>query len=580
MNFTHASSSSRSRSTDDDPRSESLVFRGRIIALLVVVILAVMIIAGRLTFLQFLVANEWAVKGINQYFGTVSPLNTLGDIVDRNGRVLAGSNKVLSVALHPHWLKSEEREQFVEQLSIILSFPEERLHKLANSSKTFVWVKRGISLRFEKYLRSLRSRALSIFNHGERSYPQGTVASQIIGAVGKDGEPLSGLELQFGKELQVPTAGSVETLKDGKGNSLISLLGEELPADTDGQTLKITIDSAVQRIFEEELEIGRIEAEAARAYGLIMDAETGEILAMAQNRRPDLSKPIKGPGALRNWSIQDAFEPGSTIKPLVVAMGLEEGVIHKGEVLPCSKGYLRVGRHTIRDIHPSKVTDLETVIIKSLNTCMTEIGFRLGDEQLKSGFRALGFGRRSGVELPGESKGIFRDTKKPWREIELANAAFGQGVAVTGIQLTAAFASLANGGFHVEPTIVKNRDNSKVKTRVFSDASLGTVRTALLRVIEDKNGTGRKAATKGVKVFGKTGTAQKARTDGRGYEPDKVISSFVGWVEGDRKKLRKKLVSLVVIDEPMVKPRWGGTVAAPVFAKTMARVVPMVSLRG
>lgn len=343
----------------------------------------------------------------------------------------------------------------------------------------------------------------------------------------------------------------------------------------EGGALELSIDSVVQQILEEELDLGRETAHAKRTFGLVLDAQTGEILAMGQSLASEAGKSkdqrYSSSESLRNVVLQDAFEPGSTFKPVVAALALDRRVVQPNELINCENGNYRVGPNVVRDVHPVGIVPFTEVLVRSSNVGMTKVGSRLGQVLLHDLLAGFGFGQQSGVELAGEGRGILRPVSR-WRPIDLATHSFGQGVSVTAIQLTRAYGALANGGMLIEPTILKRTGPAK-GVRVLREEVANTVAKALVGVVEGEHGTGKEAAISGLAVSGKTGTAQKARSTGRGYDPDKILASFIGFVDGAQLGVNKRLVMFVAVDEPGVKPRWGGVVAAPVFRRTMERVL-------
>ena len=242
-------------------------------------------------------------------------------------------------------------------------------------------------------------------------------------------------------------------------------------------------------------------------------------------------------------------------------------------MLDCEGGRYRFGGHTIRDVHPIDTVSFSEVLVQSSNICMAKIGARMGIKRLHEALESFGFGKTTGLELKGEAAGILRAPER-WRTIDIATHSFGQGVAVTALQLVQAYGALANGGLLVRPTLLKQPTGEPVESRrILRPETASTISQAIRGVTEAEHGTGKKAKISGVTVYGKTGTAQKARRDGRGYDPDRVLASFIGYVDGQEVGLDRRLVMLVIVDEPGVKPRWGGTLAGPIFRRSMERVL-------
>ena len=405
-----------------------------------------------------------------------------------------------------------------------------------------------------------------------RGFPQGVLASTLIGRVGSDGKGLSGAERTFNQKLTAKSQ-KLALRRDAKGRLVrASLRGAESEAESEirneGDSLHLSLDSVIQSELEKELATAKESSGALRAMGVMMDADSGEIIAMAQTESYDAEKSrAVNPAMLRNRVLQDTFEPGSTLKPLVTALALEEKRLARGEKLDCEDGKIKVGKHTIRDVHPESVLSVKDVLVRSSNVCMVKIGLRMQDK-LRTGLSELGFGSKTGLELGGEAAGIFR---KDWREIDVATASFGHGLSVSALQLVRAYAALANGGRLVKPSILK--DQLGESTRVLSPEVAKNISQMLRGVTEDEEGTGKNAKVAGLSVYGKTGTAEKTRIGGRGYDSDRVLASFVGYVDANELGVDRKLVLYIGVDEPSVYPRWGGTLAAPVFSKVMEKTV-------
>jgi cell division protein FtsI (penicillin-binding protein 3) len=242
--------------------------------------------------------------------------------------------------------------------------------------------------------------------------------------------------------------------------------------------------------------------------------------------------------------------------------------VSPGEIIDCESGRYPVGRHTIKDVHPYSLLTFRDVIIRSSNIGMTKIGMRLGKERLYSYLREFGFGQPSNLGLPGETSGIFRGVDS-WATVDIATHSFGQGIAVTPLQMARAYAALVNGG---SLPVLHVIDNGELpKRQVISTANAAKVRDMLVGVVEDEHGTGKNAAIKGVQIGGKTGTAQKARANGRGYQAGAYVASFIGFANSADLDLQEPLVLMVMIDEPRTNSIYGGTLAAPVFRKIMQR---------
>lgn len=556
----------------------------------------------RLFLLQGKEHHRWLQIAERQHESSVQIQGVRGNILDRSGRTLAASVKAVSLGAHPNEI--EDKQTAAKTLGAVLKTDSKEIFKKLEVDKPFVWLARGLSIDAKEVLDKEKIPGIAQIQEYKRFYPQGQIAGLILGKVSREGRGLSGIELAYNEQLMAASTDySVRRDARGKLLSAASADSESKPfsyslkhiaaidmgplfysyEDTahavqlrkEGAPLELSIDAVAQSIVEEELARARVDSQARRVFAAVMAAETGEILAMAQNPGWDPNNfETAGNEELRNSVTQDAFEPGSTLKPLVAAFALDENVVKEKEMLDCENGEYRVGPHVIRDVHPEGVISFSDVLVRSSNICMAKLGQRLGASRLHAALGDLGLGKRIDIELKGASVGILRSLKE-WAEVDVATHSFGQGVSVTALQLMRAYSALANGGIMVEPTLLKEtalKGNGRKGERVFRQFAAQTVADILRGVTEDEHGTARKAAIPGLIVQGKTGTAQKVRAGSRGYDPDKVLASFIGFVDGRQIGLNTTLIMFVGVDEPEVRPRWGGTLAAPVFQRAMSRI--------
>jgi cell division protein FtsI (penicillin-binding protein 3) len=331
-------------------------------------------------------------------------------------------------------------------------------------------------------------------------------------------------------------------------------------------------------IVDEELEVARTNANARSAFALMINSRTGAILSTSQvpalNPNDVASNKSE---ALSNLVVESVYEPGSTFKPIVAAIAIDANVVRPTDVFNCENGHYTVGKHAVNDVHGYGDLSVHDIVVRSSNIGMTKIGMRLGKERLYQALRNFGFGERIELGLPGATPGIFRNVNG-WATIDIATHSFGQGVAVTPMQLVRATAAIANGGVLPELHIVA-REQLNPGRRVLSEHAALVTREMMYDVVEDEHGTGRKAALEGVRVGGKTGTAQKARQGGRGYESGKYIASFVGFVDASELGIDEMITLLVAIDEPNTTTIYGGTLAAPAFKKIAERTARVLATR-
>ncbi len=586
----------------------------RLIGVQVSVLLLGLAVATRLCVLQVVQFEKWDEMAQKQHITAKNIQGARGVVVDRLGRTLAASVETFSVGAHLR--KIPDKAMLARSVSPLIGLSVNDIEQRLRSQSAFVWLARGLERDKQEAITALGNRGLSTTPEFRRIYPQGTLGGSILGRIGRDGKGQSGIELAFDEQL---AAGNIHLSmrRDALGRLMPIQLTD--PSDSpserfmqffpgaslvpaawkrdaaqaaeaqtsnsfreEGGAIALSIDSLVQHILEEELEVGRAAAKAKRAFGLVMDAETGELLAVSNV--PKLFDPNKltdvSPQDLRNPALQDAFEPGSTFKPLVAAAAVDQGRVRMDESMNCENGSYTVGRNRIRDVHPVGVVSLTEVLVRSSNICMAKVGQRMGRVRLRDSLKRFGFGSASGVELPGEASGILRPISD-WRDIDVVTASFGQGIAVTALQMARAYAVLANGGILVAPSILHKEERSEGAQRILKESAVRSVLKGLQGVTEDEHGTGKLARIDGVTVYGKTGTAEKPREDGRGYDPSKVISSFVGFVDGTGVGVTRKLVMFVAVDEPQTDIRYGGVLAAPVFSRSVSRILSyLVTVEG
>ncbi len=553
------------------------------------------IIVSRLYSLQATEQQKWLQYASNQYSSSIEIAGARGTIVDTVGRTLAASVESIAVGVHP----KKSNEKLAKKLADILNEKESEITKKLKSRASFVWLARGVPLEKEAELRALETKGVSIFRDFRRYYPQGQLAGALLGRVSREGKGQSGIELMLNDALQAEerklsvkrdARGRFTTVSEWKApesntsghilNALLSLGSDnnayaaEVDYREEGAAVQLTIDSMMQNILEEEFLRGHKESKAKTVYGLVMDAYSGEILALGQTPGFNPNTERVSPRDLRNIISQNNFEPGSTLKPLVAAAALDAGVVRANESMDCLKsGRYPVGPHIVRDAHPVGRVNFSEALVRSSNICMAKVGQRLGEKRLHKVLVDFGFGKKTGANLPGEASGILRDVSN-WREIDVATHSFGQGIAVTAVQLVRAYSALANGGMLVLPKIVHTgNDGLSSQKRIISEQTAKEVSSILEEVTTSEHGTGKRAAIPGLRVAGKTGTAQKAKENGHGYDSKNVLSSFIGFVDGSDIGVNRTLTMLVVVDEPGVNPRWGGTVAAPIFRRSMKRML-------
>jgi cell division protein FtsI (penicillin-binding protein 3) len=553
--------------------------RKRIVFVFAVGCLWLLIVAARLVSLQITDAARWKAWASRQHASELKLASVRGPVLDRNGDYLALSVTTGSVYAHPHQVKDPTAA--ATQIAQLVGKSVAEVRKSLSLTKPFVWIARQIPLKKAKEIAALDIKGIGFFNEPRRFYPRERVGSSLIGRVGLDGEGLSGLELLYEDRLH-PSELSSSVAKDAFGK-LILLPHEETmnPEISEGAALQLTIDGEIEEILQQGLDEAVETFKARATMGLMVDAVTGEILALAQAPSENFNHDkLSSRTALKNLVAEAVFEPGSVMKPLVAALALEEGVVRPDEVIDCENGMFRYGKHSIRDVHGSGRISFHDVVVRSSNIGMSKVADRLGAKKLYEGLKALGFGSPTGIGFHGESAGILRNYER-WATVDVATHSFGQGVAVTPLQLIRAVSTVVNDGYQMPLRLVMTdkKAGQKVGTQVVSLKTARAVQDMMVGVVVDEHGTGKNARIEGVRVGGKTGTAQKARKNGRGYEPGSYISSFVGFADPRELGISTLPVLVIIVDEPRRGSIYGGTVAGPAFRKVMKQTLRLLSTR-
>jgi cell division protein FtsI/penicillin-binding protein 2 len=531
-------------------------------------------LAFRLSLIQIVYAPRLAECARDQQVVKVRLAPDRGTIYDRNMVALTGNLTVRSVCVYPEEVKSPRA--VAQRLAQVLGGSDEDYLSKLRSRKGFVWIDRQLPPEKAARLEALDLAGIGLPRETKRVYPYGRQACHVVGLTDVDGRGIGGIECQ------------VDTLLTGTGEWLCYCMDgagrrTPTPASTkivphDGQSVVLTIDLRLQSIAEVELERCVREHNAAHGVVIIQDPWTGEILAMANWPAFDPNAPSRSSvQSQKNLAITDQFEPGSTFKVVTACAALSTGAANLSSVYYGGRGAKLFGWFTIREAEDHKFgwLDFQHAFTKSSNVCFAEIAASVGRVPLYTFAREFGFGCLTGVALPGEVRGVLREPSQ-WSGRSVHTIGFGQEVAATALQIACAYSAIANGGYLMEPRIVKavvsgdgrvieEMDPCAVR-QVVSPEIASTMRQLLRAVTE--SGTGTKARVSEIPVGGKTGTAQKVVEGARGFAPGKHVASFAGMAPADN----PRLVCLVVIDEPEGRG-FGGEVAAPVFARIMERIV-------
>ena len=525
-----------------------------------------LIVVARLVHVQLVRHAEYKDRAVRQQQRTLALAPVRGSILDARGRVLAESVSAQSVYADPQAIA--DRRGTARALAAIrgLDMTAREIEEKLRSDSAFAWIARQIPMDVAAAIKAKNLPGIYFLEDHRRSYPRGSIAANVIGYSGLDGEGLAGVEHSLDSYVR-GRAGRVTLLRDARRG--VYLVGGEGPnRPIDGNHVVLTIDAVVQFLAERAVARAVSKYGAAGGSAIVMDPNSGAILAMASLPTFDPNHFADYPPVTwRNRNVQEIYEPGSTFKIVTAAAGLEEGVVTPSQVIDCGDGYIHIGANEIHEHGGHKYGRLtfQEVLMHSSNVGTVRVGLALGEQRLYQYVRRFGFGERTNIQLPGESAGLLRRTDK-WSMLSNASISIGQEIGVTPLQLVRAVATVANGGIRVEPRIIDRiedpagnviyRPKPVPRVRIVSEKTAAVLNEMLKAVVS--NGTGENAALAEHVVAGKTGTAQKAARGG--YSSDKFVASFAGWVPADR----PRLVILVVVDEPKTG-QYGGTVAAPAF---------------
>ncbi|HWP92322.1 MAG TPA: penicillin-binding transpeptidase domain-containing protein [Thermodesulfobacteriota bacterium] len=537
--------------------------------MLLILFTAVSVRALKLQVLSTDKAFELARK---QHTGLFTLLPRRGRILDINKKELAINVDAVSSYVHPGNVK--DPKQFSLVLSKLVKRPQKEVLNMLLSQKPFVWITRLGEPELISKLKSANLDGIGFVDEPKRVYPNGHLAGQVLGFTNIDSKGIEGIEYEF-ESLLAGSPGRITVKRDARGRHIIST-PTDVEASVSGYDIILHLDSQIQYIVEKELKEGIKKASAEKGMALLMDPETGAILAMASYPFFDPNEFNKYSGdSRRNLPIWYSFEPGSTIKMFLAAAALEDKKVNLSSKFDCENGKRKVGPYFINDVHPYGVLNVAQIVELSSNVCASKIAETLGKDRFHAYLRSFGFGEKTEIDLPGESTGRLASPKK-WGPVELATLSFGQGISVTAIQLASALSAIANGGYLLKPRVVKeivSPDGKVVKGnepevvgRVISYDTAETIKGILEGVVE--NGTGKQASIPGYRVAGKTGTAQIPNPETGGYYSNRYLSSFIGFAPVDDPK-----ITLVIVVENPKTSNYGGVVAAPIFRAITEKVL-------
>ena len=539
------------------------VWRRRL--LLFAVLTGFAILIGRSVYLQSTHKQFLQQKGDARYSRNITLPSHRGMIQDRNGEPLAISTPVESIWASPPDLEINPEQ--VKKLAALLDLKAENITKrLENNPREFVYIKRRIPPELARQVMSLKIPGIFMQREYRRYYPAGEMSAHLVGftgvdEIGREGFELAAQDWLSGKE------GSRRVIKDRQGRIVEDLEAVKVPED--GKDLVLSIDRRIQYLAHREL-LKAVETHKAKAGAVVvLDAKTGEVLAMTNVPSYNPNNPVNLSGRSRNRAIVDLFEPGSTLKPFSAAAALEAGTFSTESIIDTTPGFMRVGSATVRDVHPQGKATVAQIIQKSSNVGSAKLGLSLEPKYLWNVFNQVGFGQVTNVGFPGEASGKLRDYKT-WRPIEQATMSYGYGLNLTLLQLARAYTVFGNAG-ELRPVTLRKQTDIPVGQQVFS-AKTAQAMLEMMELAVLPGGTAPRAQVLGYRVAGKTGTAHKSGVGG--YQVDRYVSSFVGMAPVSN----PRLIMAVMIDEPGAGQYYGGTVAAPVFSAVISGALRMLAV--
>jgi len=490
-----------------------------------------------------------------------------GMILDRNDEVLAISTPMTTVWANPKEVPLDHRG--LAKLASIIQSPLDEVKELLRlkSTKGFVYLRRHINPNLEDDIRSLDIPGVSILREYRRYYPAGEVAAHVVGFTDTDDKGIEGIEYHANEDLK-GRIGQDKVIKDRMGRIIDSI--DYIKAPQAGQDINLSIDKRLQYIAYRELKKAVAQHKAKSASLVVLDTQTGEVLAMVNEPAFNPNNYTKShPSRYRNLAATNLFEPGSTIKPFIAAAALKTQQFSANTPVSTSPGYMRVGRATIRDVHNYGDLNLAGVLKKSSNVGIVKIALAIEKENLWETLSDFGFGELTESNFPGEAQGYLPFFGE-WKKLTQATVSFGYGISSTPLQLAQSYALFANNGY-LKPVSMYRLENAPEGKRVLSEKVSNAV-LSMMEGVVSREGTAIKAKIPGYRVAGKTGTMKKLGADG--YLDDKYLSVFAGVVPVSQ----PRLVGVVLLDDPSSGEYYGGAVAAPVFSSVMSEALRLLNI--
>ncbi|MET0311359.1 MAG: penicillin-binding protein 2 [Burkholderiaceae bacterium] len=545
--------------------SKTPVWRSKFIVAAIAV--AFVGLAGRAAYIQVIGNDFFQRQGEVRFARTLELPANRGRILDRNGLILASSVTAPSIWAIPEDVDLEKGQ--LGKLAKLLEMPPADLQKkLADEDKTFVWLKRQVDEPVAAEIAALNIKGIYQRKEYKRKYPEGEAAAHVVGFTNVENNGQEGIELSFNNDL-AGRAGSRRVIKDRLGR-VVEDVGEQVPP-VDGRDLQLSIDSKVQFFAYQKLRDAVVANKARAGSVVVLDAVTGEVLALANypSYVPDRRQNLTG-AQLRNTALTDVFEPGSTMKPFTVGIALETGRVKPTTVIATAPGRINITGSTISDAHPHGDLTVEQVLQKSSNVGTVKLAMQMPAREMWETFSQAGFGQKPQIPFPGAVTGRLRPYKT-WRPVEQATMSYGYGLSASLFQMARSYTVFAHDGQIIPATLMKSGE-SPVGVQVFSAKTAAEVRK-MLQMAAGPGGTGQKAQTLGYSVGGKSGTAHKQV--GKAYASNKYRSWFTGMAPIDK----PRIIVAVMVDEPSAGRYYGGDVAAPVFSEVVQQTLRMMGVQ-
>ena len=545
--------------------SRTPVWRSKFIVAAIAVAFAGLV--GRAAWIQVFGNEFFQRQGEVRFARTLELPANRGRILDRNGLLLATSVPAPSIWAIPEDLERDGAK--MRKLAKLLEMPVPELEKkLENEDKTFVWVKRQVDEDVAKQVAALDIKGIYQRKEYKRQYPEGEAAAHVVGFTNVEDHGQEGMELAFDKDL-AGKPGSRRVIKDRLGR-VVEGVGATVPP-VDGKDMQLSIDSKVQFFAYQKLRDQVLAHKAKAGSVVVLDAHTGELLALANypSYTPDKRRNLSGE-QLRNRALTDTFEPGSTMKPFTIGLALETGRVKPGTQVDTTPGRLTITGSTISDTHNYGVLTVEGIIQKSSNVGTTKLAMQMPAREMWETFSAAGFGQKPQLQFPGVVSGKLRPYKS-WRPIEQATMSYGYGLSASLFQMARSYTVFAHNG-QIIPATMRKTGEPAVGVPVFSPRTADEVRK-MLQMAAGPGGTGQKAQTLGYSVGGKSGTARKQV--GKGYSTSKYRAWFTGMAPIDK----PRIIVAVMVDEPSNGVIYGGAVAAPVFSEVVQQTLRIMGVQ-